>query len=320
MIDGMGTHRPPGASSVSRFEAAAMAAPLRLAVHGLEAAGAEDAWRSVREEFEACEQAMSLLRESSGITLLVRASLDGTSVKVERRLRHALVLADRARRVTGGSSDPRRARDGDRLGHRGVPIATEADHAAARGRILELGRDGCARVAEPVELGGIGKGLALRWAAARLRAVLPAGAGALIEAGGGVTAVGPAPDGEAWLVGIGDPLGGADPRAVVALLDAAMATWSIAVSRREPTEGAVGHHLIDPDADAPAEGLLAVTVHGPDPAWNEVRTKQLFLAGADGIGSLARSLGLAAWWVAEDGSLSMTPGARLLTAWTAPLP
>lgn len=77
------------------------------------------------------------------------------------------------------------------------------------------------------------------------------------------------------------------------------------------------HHLIDPASGRPADtGLLAVTVHGPDPAWAEVLSKALFLAGRAGIGEEARQSGLAAWWVEEDGSMHASPGGRQLTTWT----
>lgn len=324
-MDGM--EQAPGSSSLTRFEGWAMASPLRLAIHGLAGDEAGLAWDEIRDEFEACEQAMSRFRDSSEVTGLNRASVAGESLRVGRRLRRALVAADRARRVTGGRFDARRLRDLDRLGYRGVPIRDPGRPAgpatpASSGdtdRGLELGRDGCVRLAAPVDLGGIGKGLALRWAADIVRARLHEGGGALLEAGGDIVAVGPAPDGEAWLIGVDDPWSGPTPLAVVALLAAAVATSSVAVNRWRSPEGEVVHHLLDPATGAPGgEGLVAVTVHGPDPAWAEVWTKQLFLAGRDGIATLARSLGLAAWWVADDGSLAMTPGARLLTAWSAP--
>lgn len=354
-----GIHEAPGSSSLARFEGWSMASPLRLAVHGLTGEESARAWDDVRDEFEACEQAMSRFRDSSEVTALNRASVAGGAIRVGRRLRRALVAADRAARVTGGRFDARRLQDLDRLGYRGVAIdAPGRPTATARhpgpaasgggpaapsggsalgdgpasqarpapdGRLLELGRDACVRLRAPVDLGGIGKGLALRWAADRVRARLAGAAGeppergALLEAGGDIVSIGPAPDGEAWLVGVDDPFAGGGPLAVVALLEAAVATSSIAVNRWRAPDGGIVHHLLDPATGAPGgEGLVAVTVHGPDPAWAEVRTKHLFLAGLDGIGPLARSLALAAWWVTEDGTLAMTPAARLLTAWSAP--
>jgi thiamine biosynthesis lipoprotein len=82
--------------------------------------------------------------------------------------------------------------------------------------------------------------------------------------------------------------------------------------------GRAVHHLLDPRTGEPARpGLLAVTVSGPDPAWAEVWTKALFLGGRRTIGDEARGRDLAAWWVDEGGSLSMTPAGRALSAWVA---
>jgi len=58
-------------------------------------------------------------------------------------------------------------------------------------------------------------------------------------------------------------------------------------------------------------------VAAPDPAWAEVWTKALFLAGRRAIADEARAMDLAAWWVAEDGRLGMTPAARERSVWVA---
>ncbi len=95
----------------------------------------------------------------------------------------------------------------------------------------------------------------------------------------------------------------------------ALATSSVRL-RSWVTDGRRVHHLIDPRTGEPADGgLRAVTVHGPDPAWAEVWSKTLFIEGRQHISSVARSRGLAAWWVADDGTLEMTPAARERTAW-----
>ena len=72
------------------------------------------------------------------------------------------------------------------------PWLPEVDHA--RG-VLNLG--GLA-----IDLGGIGKGLAVRWAA---EALAGRATTALVEAGGDLLALGPGPDGDGWLVGVDDP-------------------------------------------------------------------------------------------------------------------
>ena len=78
------------------------------------------------------------------------------------------------------------------------------------------------------------------------------------------------------------------------------------------------HHLLDPVTGEPADdGLVAVTVAAADPAWAEVWSKVLYLAGRGAIADEARSRGLAAWWVANGGALEMTAAARALTIWVA---
>ena len=305
-----------------------MASPLALTLAGAAAARsrvtAERAWAAVRAEFEASEEAMSRFRETSEVTGLNRAAGDGSWRVASARLRRALVAADRARRMTGGRFDPRVLVALEELGYRGAEIGDRA-RRRTRGsvRSVELAREGRLRVDAPIDLGGIGKGLALRWAAAAALRALGAGAspdirfagGLLLDAGGDIVARGRGPIDGAWSIGIEDPEGGSDPLAVVALGDGAIATSSI---RRTTWEvgGRRVHHLLDPDTGLPAEsGLLAVTVAGPDPAWAEVWSKALFVSGQGSIAELARSRGLAAWWVAGDGSLEMTPGARRMTVW-----
>jgi thiamine biosynthesis lipoprotein len=119
------------------------------------------------------------------------------------------------------------------------------------------------------------------------------------------------------MIGVENPAGG-EEAAVVTVRDGAVCTSSIAVHRWRTGDGRDVHHLHDPRTGEPGgEGLLAVTVAGPDPAWAEVWSKTLFLEGARGIAARARGLGLAAWWVLENGAMEMTPAARVQTAWLA---
>ena len=114
---------------------------------------------------------MSRFRETSELTALNRTAGTFAVDRPSSRLRRALVSSDRAWRVTGGRFDPRVLGDLDRLGYRGAAL----DEPGAEGRTVNrvdrvvqpVGSRGIS-VAHPIDLGGIGKGLALRWAAARL--------------------------------------------------------------------------------------------------------------------------------------------------------
>lgn len=330
--------RAVAAARVHQFDGRAMGSPLRLTVVGRTARAAMAAWRSVVAEFEAAEQAMSRFRASSDLMSVDRAAGDDRPIPVDRRLTRALVAADRAGRITDGRFDARVLGTLERLGYAGADVgpATAADQRdrTREGRSRDVGvqPDGPGRwlradprasvvsVTEPVDLGGIGKGLTLRWTWRRLDrcGFLGPDGGAMIEAGGDLIAGGAAPQDGPWIIAIEDPHGGEPPIATVAVVQGAIATSSILVHRWTAPDGRQVHHLIDPRTSEPGgAGLASVTVAGPDPAWAEVWSKTLFLHGAEGIATVARQRGLTAWWVRDDGRLEMTAGARARTTWVA---
>lgn len=324
-----------------RFAGRAMGSPLRLSVAGADPGRAAAAWRAASATFEEAEAALSRFRDASDLVALNRRAGCTDPAPVDRLLVRALAAAAAAHRRTGGSFDPRVLADLERLGYRGVASPASEEAAAttrapaggaadgiriprstfADGRWLHLdARAGRAAVAAPVDLGGIGKGLALRWAWRRVAAAVGVGNGgaaALLEAGGDLVAGGPAPQGGPWAVGVEDPDGDGE-RAVIAVAAGAVATSSIRVHAWRAADGRSVHHLLDPRTGEPGgEGLTAVTVASPDPAWAEVWSKTLFLEGARGIAGRARALGLAAWWIRADGRLEMTAAARAATLWVA---
>jgi thiamine biosynthesis lipoprotein len=308
-----------------------MGSPLRLTIGdprepSRAAAAEQSAWAEVVDEFEQSEQAMSRFRDASELIELNRAAGTGREVPVGRRLARAIAVADRARRQSGGRFEPRVIGDLDRLGYRGAPMASTTagptgmfgERAVAwdgGSRIADRGGRGLFRIDWPIDLGGIGKGLALRWAAGRLdrREIRSY----LLEAGGDLVARGQPPDGGGWRIGIEDPTDAHSSLAVISATDTAMTTSSVGVNSWV-VDGRPVHHLLDPTTGQPGgRGLLAVTVATTDPAWSEVWSKTLFLAGRDGIAVLAQSQGLAAWWVTVSGDLEMTPAGRRRTIWVA---
>jgi FAD:protein FMN transferase len=169
--------------------------------------------------------------------------------------------------------------------------------------------------ADPIDLGGIGKGLAVRWAAAELAGC---GAAALVEAGGDLHAAGAGPDGDGWRVAVEDPRGGAEPVVVLRIADAACATSSVRI-RHWRVAGRPVHHLIDPRTGAPGgTGLLAVTVVDPDPVHAEVWSKALFLAGRGAVRAVADSHGIAALLVDAGGTVGMSRAMRPHLLWQVP--
>ncbi len=167
----------------------------------------------------------------------------------------------------------------------------------------------------PVDLGGIGKGLAVRWAARALSDRLTC---YLVEAGGDMYCSGDAPGGGPWLVAVESPSGAPEPLCVLAVRDRAVTTSSVRL-RHWRAEGRAVHHLIDPRTGLPGgEGLVSVTVVGEDPALCEVWSKVLFLHGAAGIGAEAAKRGLAALWALADGGAAMTPQMKEYLSWPLP--
>ncbi|OGO56579.1 MAG: hypothetical protein A2Z32_00940, partial [Chloroflexi bacterium RBG_16_69_14] len=280
------------------FEGRAMGSGLRLTagrVTSTVPGAGQRAWDTVVESFEVSEAAMSRFRETSELTALNRLAGSGVSGRPSDRLRRALVASDRAHRITGGRFDPRVLADLDRLGYRGADVTTkDGDRssvaaAPAGHRVVERAGRRDVSVARPVDLGGIGKGLALRWAAADL--VRGGIMDFLLEAGGDLIARGLDPAGGPWLIGIEDPTDATDHLAVIAVVDGAVATSSVRVHRWS-IDGRMVHHLLDPRTGEPADGgLQSVTVAGPDPAWAEVWSKVLFVGGRGRIADEARSRG-----------------------------
>jgi thiamine biosynthesis lipoprotein len=195
----------------------------------------------------------------------------------------ALGVAWRAHRRTDGLFDPRRTR--------GAGEGGRAPWLIRRGRSLAT--------AEALDLDGIGKGLALRWCAARLAAL--GVADYLLVAGGDLVAAGSASAGIPWRVsmaGIVPPV----PTAVIDLPVAPAALATSAVTRRRD-------HIIDPRTGRPVRGpLLQVSIAARDPAWAEVWTKVALIQGAADPDATA-------WWLGADGALEATSRAEARTAW-----
>jgi thiamine biosynthesis lipoprotein len=316
-------------SELQSREGQAIGSRLRLTVAPeADRAALDAAWAAVLDTFSTVDQAMSRFREDSELTLLNRrlarrspnASVTSPVFVPSRLLAGALALADRARRQTGGRFDARIVADLERLGAPGVSQNT-AGRARRRSPdpLVVRAQRGPLALRAPADLGGLGKGLALRWAR-RVAGAELGRAAFLLDAGGDLTSRGvPAglPGGRGWSIGIEDPVGGREPVAIVELgPDQSIATSSVRIGRWSTADARMVHHLIDPATGEPGgAGLRAVTVAWPDPAWAEVWSKALFLEGGRGIAMAARRRGLAAWWIDDAGELSMTPAARLQTTW-----
>lgn len=245
--------------------------------------------------------------------------------EVPRRCFEAIREAARTYELTAGRFDPRvlralRAMGYDRsLPFAGTEVVTDADgpftgvdapwrpEFDASRRAVRVGT-------VPIDLGGIGKGLALRWAA---EAIGDECAAFLIEAGGDCYLAGDGPSGDGWQVGVEDPRGGTDPVAVLSVRDVACATTSTRIRNWISGSRRV-HHIVDPATGAPGgAGLRSVTVVGQDPARSEVWSKVLFLCGRDDIAAAADARTLPALWVEDGGAIGMSPQMPRFVIWRA---
>jgi thiamine biosynthesis lipoprotein len=334
---------------VVAFTARALGSPLKLFVRvaGRASDGARDAagrapaselaWDAVRAEFAAVDAALSRFREDSELTALNRLAGSGGVALVSWRMRTMLAAVHRAACTTDGRFDATVLDALERLGERGATInrdgrisgerdATIGRDGRASGELADLVAPGTPRASLvripglPVDSGGIGKGLALRWAAAAAIASLPEGSGVLLDAGGDIASAGIPPK-DGWGIGVEDPIAPpvrSAPLAVYRLRRGGVSTSSVAVRNWVAADGRRVHHLIDPTTREPARTrLISVSVAGPDPAWNEVWSKALFLGGSETIGEESRRRGFAVWWVDDRGRLGMTPEARVRSAWIA---
>ncbi len=285
--------------------------------------------------FRAVESACTRFDPSSP---LMRANAAGEDwYEVPEICYAALLEAERAHRRTRGRFDPRVLTELTALGYdRSLPFgsgplefaappsartgAGPATGTTLRFRLPWSPRFDAERSAVrigpvPVDLGGIGKGLAVRWAGEILRGQAEA---FLIEAGGDLLTCGQGPEGDGWRAAVEDPRGGPAPVAVLDVTDRACATSSIRL-RAWRVAGRQVHHLIDPRTGAPGwAGLLSVTVLGRDAADCEVTSKALFLEGKSTIAKAAATGNFAALWVDEDGHIESSAALGAALLWEAP--
>lgn len=278
----------------------------------------DEAWSIVSPVFAGAESDLTRFAPESPLSRLNRGIASGQLQPVPRRLALALVTAHRAYRITAGRFDPRIIGALEATGERaGVPLPASPTRLIAGERWLCLERrPSRAVLTAPVDLGGIGKGLALQWS--RIALQRSGISDFLIEAGGDIVVSGHPPDAPEWQVTIDHPAGDG-PAAVVRLSAGAIATSSASVRHWLGPDGRVQHHLIDPLTGSPAaNGVQSITVAMPGPTWADVWATALF------VGNRATSQAVqpaATWRIGSDGRLVLSHAARQMSTWlrSAPL-
>ncbi len=156
-----------------------------------------------------------------------------------------------------------------------------------------------------INLGGIAKGYAVERGAEMLRA---AGVRhAVLNAGGDTRVVGDR-RGQPWLIGIRHPRLDGAVVTRLPLVDEAIST-SGDYERYFEEDGRRYHHILNPSTGLPTEGVLSVTVIGPDATITDGLSTTLFVLGAEeGLALIERFDGYEAVVVTSDGTLSYSSG------------
>ncbi len=270
----------------------------------LSAAGRSDALPLTRALFEEWESRLSRFQAGSELSRLNAGA--GTPVVVSDLLAEVVATALSAAEASDGVYDPTLLPQLAALGYErsfelmesDQPAAAVASQPGGAWRGIRLDRQ--ARIVElPVgaalDLGGIGKGLAVDSAIELLAA-----AGhrmAAVEAGGDVRVHGSPPRAAAW-PGAVELRSGSQ---LVELWSGALATSGI--GRHAWKQGELRrHHLLDPRTGLPANtGLWSASVCAAQCGEAEVAAKVAFVLGAGAGADFLRARGLAGLLVPEDG-------------------
>jgi thiamine biosynthesis lipoprotein len=255
-----------------------------------------------------CEDVMSRHRPDAGVSRLNAHAGDPAGI-IAPDLASVLALARRLSAATDGAFDPTM-----------TPVFEVWRRASARGRVpsarrlrealalvgwtgISIGgsRVSLQRAGMAVDLGGLGKGLALDRIAARLRrdrcgsAMLNFGESSLLAIG--------RPSGGRWTVVLRHPAGGfVGEFPLAGRACSTSATFGQTLGTRSRYIG----HVLDPRTGWPVRVRAQVTVLARSAAVAEAASTALLVLGRASVDALARRLNIDACWVDHAG-LYVTP-------------
>ena len=316
-VTGAGQQVTPGAGSATSARARYLMGT-RLVI---ECPGevAPQVFEAAFEEVGRLESILSNWLESSELSRLNREGIRAP-FPVSADLMHAVEVSLRWAERTEGAFDPtveslmRRygLRDGDALAGNPAPAGGDRTGTASAGvgsrppaavgwrhvvvdseeRAIHFTKEGIG-----IDLGGIGKGIALDEAAKVLAA--RGVAGGLLDFGGQVLAMGEAGAEAGWLIGIADPVQRERIVAKVTLRAGSLATSGNAERAMIGKEGIVGH-ILDPRSGAPARFTGSVSVLAADGTTADALSTALFVMGPARGFEWAESRGIAALYLWRD--------------------
>jgi thiamine biosynthesis lipoprotein len=271
----------------------------------------EQAVEVARQTFEEVEASLSRFRPDSELCALNRAA--GSPFRASPLLLRAVSLAVDAAKATDGIFDPSVLpaleaagydRSFEQLTRGAVSVLAPPPVRDYRAIRLDFSTSTIALdVGQRIDLGGIGKGMAVDLALGAT-ANLP---DRCINAGGDVAVRGAASAGEGWTIELedsGDLPGGEAPLSIT-IADSGVATSTI--TRRSWKRGASQyHHLIDPRTGLPSTSpFRTVTAVARSCVEADVAAKTALLLGEDGLAFLD-SQGMHGFAVRRDGSAAAT--------------
>lgn len=163
-----------------------------------------------------------------------------------------------------------------------------------------------------LDLGAVGKGLALDKIAARLQSD-SAVSGAVVTLGGSVLTYGSKPDGSAWKISVANPLHPEESIGTLTLTGTKYVSTSGDYERYFEAEGQRFHHILDPATGYPARsGLTGVTIVADNGLYSDALSTACFVLGADEGLQLADKYGVEALFVDTVGNITMTDGMRAI--------
>ncbi len=279
--------RPAG--RIHRLSVPVMGTIADLAVVDSDAGRARVALDAAAGELRHVEALMTRFVASSDVGRFNAAPM-GTRVPVSHETAEVVRAAIGWARATGGAFDPTlepvaRLWDPafvDRPPDRDVLRSAASESRGWTALEVQVRGDAAWLTRAPgtaLDLGGIAKGWGIDRAADRLAGM--GVASALVSVGGDLAALGAAPEGRPWRVGIRDPR---DPEGIirtVELTDGALAT-SGDYERWFEHDGVRYAHILDPKRAAPHRGVLrSVTVTAPRAVDADAAATAAFVLGHD---------------------------------------
>ena len=149
-----------------------------------------------------------------------------------------------------------------------------------------------------IDLGGVAKG----WAAERAARKLSIHGAALVDASGDIALTGIRRDGQAWPIGVSDPLNANRQLDLIMIAQGGVAT-SGRDYRKWQKDGKWQHHIIDPRTGLPADtDVISASVVAPTALQAEVAAKTAVILGSEqGLRWLNERADYAGLLVLEDG-------------------